>query len=269
MPRKSVSNFFINFAKNFPEMDIRQINIDDFRKARSLYLIGRGIEPDVPVTAALIDMDGVLYDSMPLHARAWQRMISEQGIDCTTDEFFLYEGMTGAATIDLIFRRAYGRNADPEEAKRLYAIKSDYFKSFGAKPTMQGADRMIRALQRLGMRRVLVTGSGQASLIQAINHDYPGAFADTDRVTANDVSRGKPDPEPYLRGLAIAGTRPENTIVIENAPLGVRAGVAAGCFTIAVTTGPIPREAFVKEEANLIFDSMPGFADFLETLECK
>lgn len=220
-----------------------------------------------PKKAALIDMDGVLYDSMPLHAKAWKRMISELGIDCTLEEFFLYEGMTGAATIDLIFRRAYGRGVTPEEAKRLYAKKSEYFKSLGSKPLMPGADRMLHALERLGLRRILVTGSGQASLLDALSHDYPGAFAPTDRVTANDVVHGKPDPEPYLRGLQIAGVPASEAIVIENAPLGVRAGVAAGCFTIAVTTGPIPKEEFVKEKASMIFDSMPEFADFLESLD--
>lgn len=220
-----------------------------------------------PKKAALIDMDGVLYDSMPLHAKAWKRMISELGIDCTLEEFFLYEGMTGAATIDLIFRRAYGRGVTPEEAKRLYAKKSKYFKSLGSKPLMPGADRMLHALERLGLRRILVTGSGHASLLDALSHDYPGAFAPGDRVTANDVVHGKPDPEPYLRGLQIAGVPASEAIVIENAPLGVRAGVAAGCFTIAVTTGPIPKEEFVKEKASMIFDSMPEFADFLESLD--
>lgn len=52
--------------------------------------------------------------------------------------------------------------------------------------------------------------------------------------------------------------------MVENAPLGVRAGKAAGCFTVAVTTGPIPREAFEKEGADLIFPSMGAFADWLE-----
>jgi beta-phosphoglucomutase-like phosphatase (HAD superfamily) len=54
--------------------------------------------------------------------------------------------------------------------------------------------------------------------------------------------------------------------VIENAPLGVRAGKAAGIFTVAVTTGPVPREAFEKEGADIIFPSMPAFADYLESL---
>ena len=125
---------------------------------------------------------------------------------------------------------------------------------------------MLRALERAGLRRVLVTGSSQATLLDNINHDYPGAFNAGDRVTALDVRHGKPHPEPYLKGLEIAGVAPEEAIVIENAPLGVHAGKAAGIYTVAVTTGPIPRVEFEKENADIIFPSMPAFADALESL---
>lgn len=213
---------------------------------------------------ALIDMDGVLYDSMPGHTLAWKRMVDELGIDCTREEFYLYEGMTGAATINLLFRRAYGHDCEPERIRELYAIKTRYFREQGKRKPMPGADRMLAALCRGGLRRVLVTGSGQASLLDSLDRDYPGMFGPGLRVTAHDVRHGKPDPEPYLMGAAKAGVSPSECIVIENAPLGVRAGKAAGCFTIAVTTGPIPREAFEREGADMIFPSMPAFADFLE-----
>lgn len=213
---------------------------------------------------ALIDMDGVLYNSMKYHTLAWQRMMAEQGVECDRDEFYLYEGMTGLATIDLLFRRAFGHGVTPEQAKELYAVKSRYFKEIGWNEPMPGADRMLRALEARGIRRILVTGSSQTTLLDNINRDYPGAFLPGDRVTAADVVHGKPDPEPYLKGLEIAGVSPEEAVVIENAPLGVRAGKAAGVFTFAVTTGPIPREEFVRENADIIFPSMPEFADFLE-----
>lgn len=217
--------------------------------------------------AALIDMDGVLYDSMKLHTLAWQQMMQSLGVECGRDEFYLYEGMTGHATINLLFRRTFGREVSAEEARDLYKIKSDIFHKIGPADPMPGADRMLRALERAGLRRVLVTGSGQASLLDSINADYPGAFLPGDRVTAHDVSHGKPHPEPYLKGMEIAGVGPEDALVIENAPLGVRAGKAAGAFTVAVTTGPIPREEFEREGADLIFNSMPEFADWLEKME--
>lgn len=216
--------------------------------------------------AALIDMDGVLYDSMKYHTLAWQRMMSEMGVECSRDEFYLYEGMTGAATIDLLYQRAFGHNCDPEEARRLYAIKSEYFKEFGAKEPMPAADRMLAALGEAGMRRVLVTGSAQLSLLDSLSADYPGVFAERDRVTGLDVKHGKPNPEPYLKGLEIAGVPASEAIVIENAPLGVRAGKAAGIFTVAITTGPIPRIEFEKEGADVIFSSMQEAADAMRRM---
>lgn len=217
------------------------------------------------IRAALIDMDGVLYDSMPYHARAWHQMMSEQGVQTDPDEFYLYEGMTGVATINLIFERELGHSVSKEEADRLYARKAELFVAAGKKLPMKGADRMLQALRRGGLQRVLVTGSAQSSLLNSLDNDYPSAFLPGMRVTALDVENGKPYPEPYLKGAAIAGVDPGETIVVENAPLGVRAGKAAGAFTIAVTTGPIPRGEFEKEGADMIFDSMDEFADWLET----
>lgn len=128
------------------------------------------------ICAALIDMDGVLYDSMPYHAKAWHQMMAEQGVKTDPDEFFLYEGMTGEATIRLIYRRELGKDVTPQEAAELYARKSEIFAAFGKKPLMKGADRMLRAFMEAGIPRVLVTGSGQASLLDNLCSEYPGAF---------------------------------------------------------------------------------------------
>lgn len=216
--------------------------------------------------AALIDMDGVLYDSMRGHAASWKKMCDEIGLDTDRDEFYMYEGMTGKATINLLMKRERGHEVSDEEAARLYAIKTANFRALGPAPVMPGAQRMIAALGALGMTRVLVTGSAQASLLDKLEHDYPGVFVDGRRVTALDVTHGKPYPEPYLKGASLVGADPADCMVVENAPLGVRAGKAAGCFVCAVMTGPIPREEFVKEGADLIFNSMEEFADYLESI---
>lgn len=235
---------------------------DEIRAAATRYMACRGAS-SLPVKAALIDMDGVLYDSMKYHTLAWQRMMSEVGVECSRDEFYLYEGMTGAATIDLLMRRAFGRSVTPEESAELYRRKTEYFRSYGEREPMPGAAAMLGELKDSGVRRVLVTGSGQQSLIGTLNHDYPGMFSDDMRVTAADVTRGKPHPEPYLRGLAKAGTICTEAIVVENAPLGVKAGHDAGCFVCAVTTGSIPEEEMRKAGADLVFPSMPAFASSL------
>lgn len=234
----------------------------DIQQRIAAYCQAHGLESWSP-KAALIDMDGVLYDSMPGHARAWKRMMDEEGVPCTVDEFFLYEGMTGKATIEMLMEERLGRHPDPEEVKRLYARKTEYFREQGPRKPMPGADAMLRTLMQAGITRVLVTGSAQSSLLDSLGHDYPGAFLPGMRVTALDVKVGKPDPEPYLKGLEIAGCRATEAMVIENAPLGVKAGHGAGCLTVGLTTGPVPPQALADAGADIIFGSMREFAEAL------
>lgn len=216
--------------------------------------------------AALIDMDGTLYDSMPNHTAAWYRMMSEQGVACERDEFYLYEGATGAATIDRLFERAYKRHATPEEIERLYHLKTVYFQSLPPVEPMPGALEMLSVLKEVGLRRVLVTGSGQNSLLNRIATDFPDIFEEGMRVTSRDVTHGKPHPEPFIRAMQLARVSPSQSIVIENAPLGVEAGNRAGAFTVGITTGPIPRQALEEAGAAVVFASMTEFAEKLPAL---
>ncbi|MDE5942510.1 MAG: HAD hydrolase-like protein [Muribaculaceae bacterium] len=216
--------------------------------------------------AALIDMDGTLLDTMKGHTLAWHRLATELGIEATRDEFYLYEGMTGAATINKLFRRAFNRDATREEITELYARKTGYFNELPKAGTIPGAATMIETLIRRGIKRVLVTGSGQLSNLERLDTDFPGGFAADMRITAHNVSRGKPDPEPYLKAMALAGTSPCESIVIENAPSGVEAGVRSGAFTVAVTTGPIPAEEMWKAGADMVFPTMTAFAEALPDL---
>lgn len=213
---------------------------------------------------ALIDMDGVLYDSMKYHTLAWKRLADDLGLPASREEFYLYEGMTGAATLRLLLERAGREPMSDEKIAELYSRKTRYFRETGHREPMSGAVLMLESLRDADWKRVLVTGSSQHSLLDEIESDYPGAFLPGMRVTALDVSHGKPDPEPYLKGMALAEANPDECIVIENAPLGVIAGKAAGCFTVAVTTGPVPAEEFRKAGADVIFPSMPAFAAALD-----
>lgn len=219
--------------------------------------------------AALIDMDGTLYDSMGNHADAWHRLATELGIDSTREEFFMYEGRTGASTLNILFNRAYGRNATPEEIEELYARKALYFTQMPSVKPMPGAMDMLNFFKEVNMRRVLVTGSGQRSLIDRLERDFPGAFTPNMMVTSRDVKCGKPHPEPFIKAMGIACVKPSQSIAIENAPLGVKSASDAGAFTIAVTTGPIPREELEKAGAAIAFDSMPQCAEMLPQLIFK
>ncbi len=231
----------------------------DIARAISAWSRRNNFEPSL--RAALIDMDGTLYDSMPLHSQAWAQVCDSIGLPYREGEFFMHEGRTGAATIRLLFERDGRPAPSAGEVAEIYRLKTERFSSLPLPPAMPGAARMLDVLRRAGVERVLVTGSGQGSLIDRLDIDYPGIFAPGMRITSRDVVNGKPHPEPFLRAMKLAGAEPWQSIVIENAPLGVQAGHASGAFTIAVNTGPIPPEELRAAGADLLFPSMDALAD--------
>lgn len=215
------------------------------------------------VGAVLFDMDGVLYNSMPRHARAWMAMCRRVGLKAEPEEFFGFEGRTGASTINILFQRQYGHGADDRTCRELYAIKSAVFKAMGPAPIMPGAHAALAEVEAAGAKAVLVTGSGQASILERLHHDYPYFTA---RVTAHDVAHGKPHPEPYLKGMALAGVEPRQAIAVDNAPLGVESASAAGAFTIGVNTGTLPEGTLKAAGADLEIKTMEECAKVLPYL---
>ncbi|WP_300762225.1 HAD-IA family hydrolase [uncultured Bacteroides sp.] len=226
-----------------------------FEEAIKNYLEEKGYNK-INLKAVLFDMDGVLFDSMKNHAKAWNKAMSIYGMNLSEEEAFMHEGRTGASTINIVCTRERGYNASEEEIKKIYQTKSEIFNSLPKAEPMPGAYTLLRNIKDSGLQPVLVTGSGQLSLLDNLNHHFPGIFQKEFMVTAFDVKYGKPNPEPYLMGLKKAGIEANEAIVVENAPLGVKAGVAAGIFTIAVNTGPLPDSALLDEGANLLFGSM-------------
>lgn len=182
------------------------------------------------------------------------------------EEFYLYEGMTGTETINMLFKRAFGREATMQERTELYARKTGYFNELPKVPIVAGADRMVSTLISHGIERVLVTGSGQLSSLERLKTDFPGGFADNMRITSHNVTHCKPHPEPYLKAMELAGVEPWQSIGVENAPLGVESASRAGAFTVAVTTGPIPAERMWEAGADMVCPSMEVFADLLPEL---
>ena len=211
--------------------------------------------------AVLFDMDGVLYDSMPNHARSWHESMAGFGIDMTEAEAYKYEGMRGVETIKLKAREQWHRELSDEEAQRMYAEKSRLFSLCPQAKIMEGVVDLQRKIKSMGMKIVVVTGSGQHSLLEKLVYDFRGLVSPDLIVSSFDVSRGKPHPEPYLKGLAKAEVEPWEAVVVENAPLGVRAGVAAKVFTVAVNTGPLPSQVLSDEGAGIVFGCMRDLRD--------
>lgn len=231
-----------------------------FQQAKKAYLLTQGHKHFQP-QAALIDMDGVLFDSMPNHAKSWVATIHGLGFAFDEKEAYLHEGRTGRGTIEIIFQRELHRLPSDEEVKEIYGRKSGLFDSMPEAPVMEGATRVLDTIRDSGLKRILVTGSGQRKLLSRLNAVFPGHFSEECMVTAFDVKKCKPSPEPYLMGLEKGKLKAWQSVVIENAPLGIESAKAAGIFTIAVSTGPLDDHYLYDAGCDLLFHSMDELAD--------
>lgn len=217
-------------------------------------------------------MDGVLYDSMPNHAIAWVRAMESYNIRFTESDSYATEGARGVETIKRFVKEQHGRDITEEEAQSMYDEKGRIFATLPVAQMMPGAKEVMQKLKAKGMHIGIVTGSAQRPLIARVQEDYGEFVSPTHIITAYDVKHGKPAPDPYLMGMQkmsdVLGRAalPEETIVIENAPLGVRSGKAAGAYVIAANTGPLPDSILAEAGADIIYPSMQAVAEAVESI---
>lgn len=230
------------------------------------YLEKHGFQAFSP-KAVLFDMDGVLYNSMPNHAVAWQKSMATFGIHMTAHDAYATEGARGVDTIRYMVRQQQGRDIDEQEAQRMYDEKTRQFHLLPESPVMTGIPELMAKIHRDGLGIGVVTGSGQKPLIQRLLHDFADYLTPDHIVTAYDVERGKPHPDPYQKGLLKMGNlQPWEAVVVENAPLGVKAGTSAAIFTIAVNTGPLDERELRDAGADLVFTTMTALSDSWESI---
>ena len=216
------------------------------------------LPPEEP-KLVLLDMDGVLVDSMPIHDYAWRSAADKYKLKYEAGEFFRAEGMKGRDTIILLHRKTFDEEPTEDFIEEVYAYKTHLFEERQAdllRPIPHVRELILYLKEVRGIDLGVVTGSTTANALSRIGTYFEGLFTEEQLITADKVEKGKPDPEPYLRGMSLTGHCAGETLVVENAPLGVRSAVAAGAFTVAVATGPIPEEILRDEGANLIFPNM-------------
>ncbi|WP_239157003.1 HAD-IA family hydrolase [Actinocatenispora thailandica] len=181
--------------------------------------------------ALLFDLDGTLVDSTPAVIRSWTAWAAERGITETQFAAIETHGRTSRSIVaDLV-------PADQVDAAdaRIQQLELADLSGVTALP---GAAEL---LTRLDPARWAVVTSGVRRLAAA---RLTAAGLPTPRVlvSADDVRRGKPDPEPYLAGAAALGIAPQRCVVVEDAPAGLTAARAAGMATVAVTGTHRPEE---------------------------
>lgn len=202
--------------------------------------------------AIFFDMDGVIYDSMGNHSVAWSKAFAHLGWDFPLEQVYLNEGRTGSSTIHLLYEEKLGRLASDEEIGRIYEKKTELFDGMAKPKPLQGISKLMERAKTKGIEIWVVTGSGQAQLLEELCADFFGLIEKGKVISGFDVKQGKPHPEPYLTALARSGFQADQVVVIENAPLGIEAAKAAGIYTIAINTGILADEILWKSGADAV-----------------
>lgn len=202
----------------------------------------------------LFDMDGVLFDSMPLHEKSWKATFKCIGLDYPTEMIYMNEGRPGTETIVDVYKKLLNEVPKKETINKLYKIKSELMAGYGAVSVIKGMEKVVNHLTNKGFKLCVVTGSSQETLLNDINKNYNNAFG-CNVVTGKDVMRGKPDPEPYIQALKLIDSTPEKSIVIENAPLGIESAKTAGIFTIAINSGKLNTLILKESGADVVVEN--------------
>jgi beta-phosphoglucomutase len=216
--------------------------------------------PEYPARAVILDMDGVLLDSMPKHLQTWQETLTPLGARVTAADLYPLEGMPTERTAQLLTEKLLGEPCSDEEAQRLAAQKRALFDELEPAP-VPGMLPLVHDLQGRGFRLALVTGSAHSVVDGALGPTGVIDLFDV-IVTGDQVTHGKPDPEPYRIAAERLNLNPGECLVVENAPLGIRSAKAAGMVCVALaTTLPPPRLAAAG--AGLIFPDAQALRDWV------
>ncbi len=195
--------------------------------------------------AILFDFNGVLVDDEPLHLELFQKVLGEEGVELTEDDYYAHflgfddRGCFAAAL------EAAGEQVTPERLARLIERKADDYQARVEREgfaTFPGAAELISQAAGAGLALGVVSGALKAEIEGALEQlGLRSSFKTV--VAADDVKRGKPDPEGYLRGLAdlnALAPRPSppllarEVLAIEDSPAGLEAAAACGLATLGV-----------------------------------
>ena len=185
-----------------------------------------------PGAGLLLDLDGTLVDSEPVHQDAYRQYFSGRGWDVEDQVIRLFSGRRGAEVFASVDGPWNG-----EDPVALTEAVVEVLRGTPLRPApVAGATQLISACGRAGLPVAVVTSAWRAWAIAAL--DLLGVGDQQVRmITGEDCASGKPDPEPFRRGAELLGLRPGDLMAAEDAPAGVASAAAAGLgYVIGITT---------------------------------
>lgn len=186
------------------------------------------------IKGILFDMDGVLVDSEPFICKAAMMMFEELGVMVKPEDFHPFVGMGENRYIGGV-AEAHGIDVDIEKVKaRTYEIYENIVR--GNLSPLPGSHEFIAECKKRGFRLALATSADRVKM--KVNLREIGLSSDTFNyiVTGLDVVNKKPFPDIYVKAAEEIGLKPQECLVVEDAVSGIKAGKAAGCRCLAVTS---------------------------------
>ena len=181
------------------------------------------------VSGIIFDLDGVLVDSMPAHYKAWEiafREVANIKVDERT--IYLLEGMRGSDLVKTIFEQKGFNNHLLLE--KVNSKKNEIFKTIASVDSYDDTKEIVASLE---CSKAVVSGSAKEDVEAIIDKSFGKTLFEI-IITADDIEKGKPDPSSFIIALRRMNLKPSQTIVVENAPLGVQAANNAGIKCIVV-----------------------------------
>lgn len=199
----------------------------------------------VEAKGILFDMDGVLISSIGSVERCWRRWAKMYGVP-NAESFNVTHGVRAIETVKML-----RPDIDPAEGVRV--IEEMELEDTADLKVLPGVKALLASLPP--ERWLIVTSATRKLLLGRLK--VAGLPVPERLISGDDVVNGKPDPEPYRRGAELLGLRPEECVVVEDAPSGVGAGVAAGCRVLGVLG---THSAVELHEAEWVVGSLEGLA---------
>ncbi len=185
--------------------------------------VGLGRLSDEVFEAVLFDMDGTLIDSTPAVLRAWTTWMHEYGL--SPEEMGRHHGMPSAQVV----RSLLAEHQQVEAIRRIDELElADVHDIVVLPGAAEALDTLRSAKNAIATSCTVPLAEAR---IRAARLQPPSVL-----VTVDDVARGKPAPDPFLEAARRLGVDPTRCLVVEDAPKGLEAAHAAGCFTLAVVT---------------------------------
>ncbi len=216
----------------------------------------------IKINTYIFDLDGVIVDTAKYHFLAWKNLAEELEIEFTHEHNELLKGVSRIRSLEIILELGNKQISDAEFDRLLHKKNTEYLsyiEKMDESEILPGVLEKLNFIKKNGGKIVLGSASKNAKFIleKLGLTDYFDAIMD-----GNDVSKAKPDPEVFLLGAEKVNSKPEESVVFEDAVAGIQAANIAGMLSIGIGNKE------VLSEADFVFTDFTEIEnEFLQNLE--